>query len=47
MSLNVKTRKVDGIVIVDMSGRLTIGEPFFYFVRLFESRSMMERGSSS
>jgi len=27
MSLNVKTRKVDGIVIVDMSGRLTIGEP--------------------
>src|SRR5437773_10867233 len=27
MSLNVKTRKVDGIVVVDMSGRLTIGEP--------------------
>ena len=27
MSLNVKTRKVDGIVIVDMAGRLTIGEP--------------------
>ena len=27
MSLNVKTRKVDGVVIVDMSGRLTIGEP--------------------
>ena len=27
MSLNVKTRKVDSIVIVDMSGRLTIGEP--------------------
>lgn len=27
MSLSVKTRKVDGIVVVDMSGRLTIGEP--------------------
>ena len=27
MSLNVKTRKVDNAVIVDMSGRLTIGEP--------------------
>ena len=27
MSLNVKTRKVDGIIVVDMSGRLTIGEP--------------------
>jgi anti-sigma B factor antagonist len=27
MSLNVKTRKVDGALIVDMSGRLTIGEP--------------------
>ena len=27
MSLNVKTRKVDGIVVIDMSGRLTIGEP--------------------
>jgi anti-sigma B factor antagonist len=27
MSLNVKTRKVDGIVVVDLSGRLTIGEP--------------------
>src|SRR5215813_10154388 len=27
MSLNVKTRKVGGIVVVDMSGRLTIGEP--------------------
>ena len=27
MSLNVKTRKVDNITVVDMSGRLTIGEP--------------------
>lgn len=27
MSLNVKTRKVEGIVVVDLSGRLTIGEP--------------------
>jgi anti-sigma B factor antagonist len=27
MSLNVKTRKVDTAVVVDMSGRLTIGEP--------------------
>jgi anti-sigma B factor antagonist len=27
MSLNVKTRRVDNIVIVEMSGRLTIGEP--------------------
>ena len=27
MSLNVKTRKVDSVVIVDLSGRLTIGEP--------------------
>ena len=27
MSLNVKTRKGDGVLVVDMSGRLTIGEP--------------------
>jgi len=27
MSLNVKTRKDDGVVIIDLSGRLTIGEP--------------------
>ena len=27
MSLNVKTRKLEGAVVVDMSGRLTIGEP--------------------
>src|SRR6266478_4015447 len=27
MSLNVKTRKVDGVIILDLSGRLTIGEP--------------------
>jgi len=27
MSLNVKTRKLENAVIVDMSGRLTIGEP--------------------
>jgi anti-sigma B factor antagonist len=27
MSLNVKTRKVDGVIVVDLSGRLTIGEP--------------------
>jgi anti-sigma B factor antagonist len=27
MSLNVKTRKVDGVVLIDLSGRLTIGEP--------------------
>ncbi len=27
MSLNVKTRKLDTAVVVDMSGRLTIGEP--------------------
>jgi len=27
MSLNVKTRKVEDAVVVDMSGRLTIGEP--------------------
>src|SRR5690606_23318503 len=26
-SLSVKTRKVDNVVVVDMSGRLTIGEP--------------------
>lgn len=26
MSLAIKTRKVDGVVVVDMSGRLTIGE---------------------
>ena len=31
MSLNVKTRKVDNVVIVDMSGRLTIGEPVLLF----------------
>ena len=27
MALSLNTRKVDGVVIVDMSGRLTIGEP--------------------
>ena len=27
MSLHVKTRKVDNAVVVDLSGRLTIGEP--------------------
>ena len=27
MSLTVKTRKVDNAIVVDMSGRLTIGEP--------------------
>src|SRR5262245_2979694 len=27
MSLNIKTRKNEGVLIVDMSGRLTIGEP--------------------
>jgi len=27
MSLSLNTRKVDDVVIVDMSGRLTIGEP--------------------
>jgi anti-sigma B factor antagonist len=27
MSLTVKTRKMDNAVVVDMSGRLTIGEP--------------------
>jgi len=27
MSLKVSTRKVDSAVVVDMSGRLTIGEP--------------------
>ena len=27
MSLNVKTRKLDNAVVVDLSGRLTIGEP--------------------
>ena len=31
MSLNVKTRKVDGVVVVDMSGRFTIGEPVLLF----------------
>jgi len=27
MSLTVKTRKIDGVIIVDLSGKLTIGEP--------------------
>ena len=27
MSLSLNTRKVDGVVIVDMSGKLTIGGP--------------------
>ena len=27
MSLIVKTRKVDNIVVMDLSGKLTIGEP--------------------
>lgn len=31
MSLNVKTRKVDGVIVVDLSGRFTIGEPVLLF----------------
>ena len=27
MSLSLKTRKVDGVTVVDLSGKLTIGEP--------------------
>jgi len=27
MSLTIKTRKVDGVSILDLSGKLTIGEP--------------------
>jgi len=27
MSLNVKARNVDGVIVLDLSGRLTIGEP--------------------
>ena len=27
MSLSIKTRKEDGVTILDLSGRLTIGEP--------------------
>ena len=27
MSLSIKTRKSDGVTILDLSGRLTIGEP--------------------
>ncbi len=27
MSISLNTRKVDGVVIVDLTGRLTIGEP--------------------
>ena len=27
MSFSLNTRKVDGVVVVDMSGKLTIGEP--------------------
>jgi anti-sigma B factor antagonist len=27
MSLSIKTRKVDGVTLLDLSGRLTIGEP--------------------
>ena len=27
MSMSMKTRKVDGVVLLDMSGKLTIGEP--------------------
>ena len=27
MSLNLKTRKVGGVVVFDLSGKLTIGEP--------------------
>ncbi len=27
MSLNIKTRTADNVVIIDLSGRLTIGEP--------------------
>jgi anti-sigma B factor antagonist len=27
MSLSLKTRKVDGIVVLELSGKLTIGEP--------------------
>ncbi len=38
MSLNVKTRKVDNVVVVDMSGRLTIGEPVSCSAKLYECR---------
>ena len=31
MSLNVKTRKIDNVVIIDLSGRLTAGEPVLLF----------------
>lgn len=27
MSFSANTRKVDGVIVVDMSGRLTVGEP--------------------
>ncbi len=27
MSLSIKTRKMDGVTLLDLSGRLTIGEP--------------------
>ena len=31
MSLSLNTREVDGVIVVDMSGRLTIGEPVMSF----------------
>jgi anti-sigma B factor antagonist len=31
MSLSLNTRKVDGVIIIDMSGKLIIGEPVLSF----------------
>ena len=31
MSLSLNTREVDGVIIIDMSGKLTIGEPVLSF----------------
>jgi anti-sigma B factor antagonist len=43
MSLSLKTRKVDNVVVYDMSGKLTIGEPVMH---LRESlRSQVNEGA--
>jgi anti-sigma B factor antagonist len=43
MSMTLKTRKEDGVVVVEMTGRFTIGEPVLLFRETV--RKFMEDGS--
>ena len=44
MSLSIKTRKTDEIVVLDLSGRLTIGEPVLLLRKTIEQ--LLADGSS-